>query len=53
MTDMELGNACWADVYIQPDGKPSKLYSMCPSIEQGINTCHANGKKVLLSIGGG
>ncbi|KAF2714866.1 carbohydrate-binding module family 18 protein [Pleomassaria siparia CBS 279.74] len=49
----DFGNACWADVYTQPDGNASALKSQCLGIEPGIKACQANGKKVLLSVGGG
>tara|TARA_R110002003_G_scaffold288_11_gene18424 strand:- start:14180 stop:16936 length:2757 start_codon:yes stop_codon:yes gene_type:complete len=50
-----FGNACWGTFYKHPtDSTQDKnLLKDCPSIEPGIAVCKANGKKVLLSLGGG
>ncbi|KAF2691584.1 carbohydrate-binding module family 18 protein [Lentithecium fluviatile CBS 122367] len=48
-----FANACGAEKYPSPSGGDSELLSNCPTIGPGIDICHANGKKVLLSIGGG
>jgi chitinase len=47
------GNACWADVYTNRAGRPSKLYSQCPNIGPDIIACQRTyGKKIFLSLGG-
>jgi chitinase len=39
---------------MNPDGKTtSGLLKSCPIITEGIPECKKNGKKVLLSLGGG
>ncbi|KAF2791151.1 carbohydrate-binding module family 18 protein [Melanomma pulvis-pyrius CBS 109.77] len=48
-----FANACGDATFTKPDGTKSGLLSSCPSIGPGIKECQANGKKVLLSIGGG
>ncbi|KAH7079138.1 glycoside hydrolase superfamily [Paraphoma chrysanthemicola] len=50
-----FANACWGTYYEHPTDKSqdNKLLKDCPSIEPGIAVCKANGKKVLLSLGGG
>ncbi|KAF2000759.1 glycoside hydrolase family 18 protein [Amniculicola lignicola CBS 123094] len=48
-----FANACGPGYYTKPDGTVSGLLSNCAGIGPGIKTCQANGKKVLLSIGGG
>ncbi|CZT16219.1 uncharacterized protein RCC_02061 [Ramularia collo-cygni] len=49
-----FGNACWADVYTNRAGKPSKLFSQCPTIGPDIIACQQTyGKKIFLSLGGG
>ncbi|KAF1366077.1 glycoside hydrolase, partial [Lizonia empirigonia] len=48
-----FGNACGGSTFTNPDGTQSNFLSDCPIIERGINTCKANGKKVMLSLGGG
>lgn len=48
-----FGNACYANVYTDAEGNPSKLYSQCPNIGPDITACQQTyGKKILLSIGG-
>ncbi|KAF1913723.1 glycoside hydrolase superfamily, partial [Ampelomyces quisqualis] len=49
-----FGNACY-DYYKHPTDstQDNKLLRTCPSIENGIKLCQKNGKKVLLSLGGG
>lgn len=52
------GNACWAGVDDAPgyDGKDNntnnRLLTTCPTVAGGITVCQAQGKKVLLSLGG-
>ncbi|KAH7126716.1 glycoside hydrolase superfamily, partial [Dendryphion nanum] len=48
-----FANACSGTNYNNTDGTESKLLNSCPGIGPGIKKCQANGKKVLLSIGGG
>jgi chitinase len=47
-----FGNACGAATY-KNGADSTALLSDCPSINPGIKTCQAAGKKVLLSLGGG
>lgn len=47
-----FANACGSAYYQYPNGTTSGLLKSCPGIGPGIKTCQANGKKVLLSIGG-
>lgn len=50
---MSSGNACWADVYTNRAGNPSKLLSQCPNIGPDIIACQKTyGKKIMLSLGG-
>jgi chitinase len=51
--DGVIANACGEDFYAYPNGTKSGLRSNCPGIGPGIKKCQANGKKVLLSVGGG
>lgn len=47
-------NACGSEVYYDPVlKKDSKLYSSCPGVGDAITACQKNGKKVMLSLGGG
>ena len=46
-----FGAHCWAETYSN-NGRQSHLYTTCLSIQSGISKCQANGKKVLLSVGG-
>ncbi|KAF2659252.1 carbohydrate-binding module family 18 protein [Lophiostoma macrostomum CBS 122681] len=48
-----FANACGSAYFSYSNGTASGLLSECPSIGPGIKTCQANGKKVLLSVGGG
>ncbi|KAH8728932.1 glycoside hydrolase superfamily [Phaeosphaeriaceae sp. PMI808] len=50
-----FANACGGDYYEHPTdpSQNNKLLSNCPGIGPGIDLCHQNGKKVLLSLGGG
>jgi chitinase len=50
-----FGNACGGAFYKHPTdpNQDKKLLASCPSITEGIKVCQDNGKKVLLSLGGG
>lgn len=48
-----FGNACGGSYYKSPDGKETRLLESCPLIASDIKYCQAQGKKVLLSLGGG
>ncbi|KZM19641.1 hypothetical protein ST47_g8938 [Ascochyta rabiei] len=48
-----FGNACGPGYFTNPDGTESRFLSNCPIITRGIKVCKSNGKKVLLSLGGG
>lgn len=53
---VDFGNACSADpVYVGPgtDHTKDKLYQRCRSVQRDIPYCQANGKKIVLSLGGG
>lgn len=48
----DFGNAC-GGVYTTSGGQTTQLLGPCPGIEADIKACQANGKKILLSLGGG
>jgi chitinase len=53
---VNFGNACYGDpVYVGPgsDHTEDHLYQRCPTVQEDIPYCQANGKKILLSLGGG
>lgn len=47
-----FGNAC-GGFYTTSGGQTTQLLASCPDMEADIKTCQANGKKILLSLGGG
>jgi chitinase len=49
---MNFGNAC-GGFYTTSGGQMTQLLASCPGIEADIKACQANGKKILLSLGGG
>ncbi|KAF2738382.1 glycoside hydrolase [Polyplosphaeria fusca] len=48
-----FANACADEYFTYPNGTKSGLLSNCPGIGPGIKKCQDNGKKVMLSVGGG
>ncbi|KAJ8109140.1 hypothetical protein OPT61_g7674 [Boeremia exigua] len=46
-------NACGGEYFKNPDGTTSKFLASCGIITTGISECRKNGKKVMLSLGGG
>jgi chitinase len=48
----DFGNACGGSYYKSPDGKQTKLLESCPLIGSDIKYCQAQGKMILLSLGG-
>lgn len=47
-----FGNACGGSYYKSPDGKETRLLESCAQIGSDIQYCQAQGKKILLSLGG-
>ncbi|OBT68408.1 hypothetical protein VE03_02803 [Pseudogymnoascus sp. 23342-1-I1] len=52
-------SSCWAETYTAPgydgvnDPTHNRLFNHCPDMAQDIQYCQSQGKKVLLSLGGG
>ena len=48
-----FANACGGAYYTTSGGQTTQLLASCTDMEADIKTCQNNGKKILLSLGGG